>query len=125
MKLKLAKVDYLLCDSNVANYEEALVSFMLNLKVSHDLITMLVEQLVRMKSRASPYFEPLQQLKPSTPSQYVIKIINVQPCLVCGEKFYSYEICTTPCNHTYNPWCLVALTMSSRKCKGSSCEEVF
>jgi hypothetical protein len=59
LKLKLVKVDYLLCDSNVANCEEALVSFMLNLTVAHDLITMLVEQVVQKKSRASPYFEPL------------------------------------------------------------------
>jgi hypothetical protein len=119
------KVDYLLCDSNVADYEEAPTSSMLNLKVAQDLISMLVEQLVQMKSRANLYFEPLRQLKPSTPSQYAIKIINVQPCLVYSEEFYYYNICTTSCGHIYHPWCLVALTMSSRKCKGASCEEVF
>jgi hypothetical protein len=37
------------CDYNVANYEEALTSFMMNLKVSQDLITMLVEQLAWLK----------------------------------------------------------------------------
>jgi hypothetical protein len=123
--LKSTKIDYLLCDSNVVDYEETPASFMLNLKVAQNLITMLVEQLVQMKLGASLYFEPLQQLKPSTPFQYANKIINVQPCLVCGEKFYCYDICTISCSHTYHPWCLVALTMFLRKCKGASCEEVF
>jgi hypothetical protein len=64
--LKSTKIDYLLCDSNVANYVEALAS-MMNLKVSQNFITMLVKQLVQMKSKASPYVEPLLQLGPFTP----------------------------------------------------------
>jgi hypothetical protein len=98
---------------------------MMNLKVSQDLTTMLVEQLARLKSRASPYFEPLPQLKPSMPSQCAINIVNVQPSPICGEEFYCYDICIVSCNHTNHPWCLVAFTMSSRKCKGASCEKVF
>ncbi len=124
LRLKSTKIDCLLCDYNVANYEEAL-AFMMNLKVSQYFLTMLVKQLVQMKSRASPYVEPLLQLGPFTPFRCAIKTINVQPCLVCGEEFYCYAICTTSCGHTYHPWCLVAFTMSSRKCKGASCEKVF
>jgi hypothetical protein len=59
LKLKLTKVDYLLCDSNVVDYEEALAFSMLNLKVAKTFLTILVEQLFRMKSWASLYFEPL------------------------------------------------------------------
>ncbi len=84
MKLKSTKVDYLLCASNVANCEEALTS-MMNLKLSQDLITMVVKQHAQMKSRATPYVEPLLQMGPFMPFQCAIKTINVQPCLVCGE----------------------------------------
>jgi hypothetical protein len=54
---------------------------------------MLVEQLVQMKLGVGLYFEPLPQLKPSTPSWCVIRMINVQTCPTCGEEFYFYDIC--------------------------------
>jgi hypothetical protein len=114
-----------LCDSNVANCEEALAFCTMNLKVAQYMITMLVKQFAQMKSRVCHYFDPLLQLRPFTPFGCAIKTINVQPCPVCGEEFYYYDICIASRSHTYHPWCLVALTMFSRKCKGASCEEVF
>jgi hypothetical protein len=67
--LKLQSEAYcLLCDSNVTNCEKTLILLVKNLKVAQDLISMLVEQLVQMKLGVGLYFEPLPQLKPSTPS---------------------------------------------------------
>jgi hypothetical protein len=60
---------------------------------------MLVEQLVRMKLGVGLYFEPLPQLRPSTPSKCAFRMINVQACPICGEKFYFYDICIVSCSH--------------------------
>ncbi len=82
-----------LCDSNVANCEEALAFCTMNLKVAQYMITMLVKQFAQMKSRVCHYFDPLLQLRPFTPFGCAIKTINAQPCPVCGEEFYCYDIC--------------------------------
>ncbi len=106
-----------MCDSNVTNCEKTLTFLVKSLKVAQDLISMLVEQLARMKLGVGLYFEPLPRLRPSTPSKCAIRMINVQACPICGEEFYFYDICIVSSSHTYHPWCLVAFTMSSKKCK--------
>jgi hypothetical protein len=66
--LRSTEAYYFLCDFNVANCEKTLIFLVKSLKVAQDLISMLVEQLAQMKLGVGLYFEPLPQLRPSTPS---------------------------------------------------------
>ncbi len=51
--------------------------------------------------------------------------MNAEPCPICDEEFYFNDICIASCGHTYHPWCLCMLVISSKKCKYINCEEVL
>ncbi len=68
LKLQSIEACCLLYDSNVTDCEKTLIFLVKSLKVAQDLVSMLVEQLAQMKLGVGLYFEPLPQLRPSTPS---------------------------------------------------------
>ncbi len=114
-----------MCDSNVIDCEKTLILLVKILKVAQDLISMLVEQLVQMKLGVGLYFEPLPQLRPSTPSWCVIRMINVQTCPTCGEEFYFYDICIAHAvtHIIHGVWW--HSPCPQKKCKVVICEKMF
>jgi hypothetical protein len=111
--LRVAETLFFLCDSNVVECAKTLSFYIRSLKLAQDLVSMLVEQIAHMKIGACPYFQLLPISRPHAPSKS-IKIMNVEPCLVCDERFYVNDICTASCGHTYHPWCLCMHVISSK-----------
>ncbi len=114
----------MLCDYTFTKCERTLSSSMKGLELVQEVANLLIEQLAWMKLRMGLYFEPLPMSKPSSPSSSPMTI-NVQTYPICDELFPLKDICTSSCNHTYHPWCLLVHALSSRKCKVVNCDEEF
>jgi hypothetical protein len=77
-----------------------------------------------MKVGSSLYFQSLPVSKPA-PTSHCIKCLTIEACSICNEEFDFNDICIASCGHAYYPWCLLLLTISSRKCKVANYETFF
>jgi hypothetical protein len=94
------------------------------LKVAKSRIHLIQIQLQRMEKRWGLSLYPL----PSVDNLEVVKNLdyNLNVCLVCGFWYKCHDHMTTPCGHTYHPWCMLQHSVhGDLKCLLPSCKVEF
>jgi hypothetical protein len=126
-KVLATKLEWQRCIEALASLQDAYNEVMVNQVTSERYLIAVAECLVRLRAGNidSPHPMPIER-----PVHFIrTNVIHVKDCPVCGEHFYCNDMCITPCEHYYHPWCLKIYFSRFSKCKfegyGIPCDSLW
>jgi bacterioferritin (cytochrome b1) len=122
-RLMVTKDNSNILEEVVAKYKIEYEMVSQQLRAAESRIHLIQTQLQKMKKGWGLSLHPL----PFVDNLEVVENLNysLNVCLVCGFCYKCHDHMTTPCGHTYHPWCMLQHSAGDLKCLLASCEVEF